>query len=84
MSQPGSAERETMAHKADQLQTAYNVKQEEFAFREKQLQSEYDVRLKQAQQRLQDAVGLGAQGRQLGQLEDGDVAGLQGRNLVGA
>jgi chromosome segregation ATPase len=40
------AEREAMAHKADQLQTAYNVKQEEFSFREKQLQSEYDVRLK--------------------------------------
>jgi len=39
-------ERETMSHKVEQLQTQYNVRQEEFAFREKQLQSEYDVRLK--------------------------------------
>ena len=40
------AEREAFAHKVEQLQTQYNVRQEEVAFREKQLQSEYDVRLK--------------------------------------
>ncbi len=40
------AEREAFAHKVEQMQTQYSVKQEEFSFREKQLQSEYDVRLK--------------------------------------
>jgi chromosome segregation ATPase len=40
------AEREALVHKTEQMQTQYNVKLEEFSFREKQLQSEYDVRLK--------------------------------------
>jgi chromosome segregation ATPase len=39
------ADRDALARKAEQLQTQYNVKQEEFLFREKQLQSEYEVRL---------------------------------------
>ena len=39
-------ERDSFAHKVEQVQTQYNVKLEEFSFREKQLQSEYDVRLK--------------------------------------
>jgi len=40
------AERDALSHKLDQLRTQYEVKQDEFLFREKQLQSEYDVRLK--------------------------------------
>jgi chromosome segregation ATPase len=40
------SERDAFANKVEQMQTQYNVKLEEFAFREKQLQSEYDVRLK--------------------------------------
>ncbi|MDA8132433.1 MAG: hypothetical protein M0011_13100 [Elusimicrobia bacterium] len=39
-------EREGLVHKVEQMQTQYNVKLEEFSFREKQLQSEYDVRIK--------------------------------------
>ena len=40
------AEREALAHKVSSLQTQYDMKTEEFSFREKQLDSEYDVRLK--------------------------------------
>ncbi len=39
-------ERDSLAHKVEQLQTQHSVKLEEFSFRERQLQSEYDVRLK--------------------------------------
>jgi len=40
------AERDALAHKVSSQQTQYDMKTEEFSFREKQLDSEYDVRLK--------------------------------------
>ncbi len=39
-------ERDLLSNKVSNLQTQYNIKLEEFSFREKQLQSEYEIRLK--------------------------------------